>query len=453
VEIQTEPPTVNVRDEKAEAETNKLLADSKILSPQTWAAKAGLEYEQEQENIERHEKDHPDQMQQAELGLMQAKAMPQAPAMEQLEHCGANGPGGKGFQPGNTCGSDGKGDAKKPDKKRSNKKSGMTHYRGYEIEEIDDIVIGGTVFEPAHVVIWKDDRAGRSAKTVGEAKRIIDQYIDGDGVQPNMSEHFDPLQSADRQARMEAVEAYLGGDLLEGCGANGPGGGGFQPGNTCASDRKPGEKLRDYVNRKRDAHYQTVLDKAKASGSVILHKDDPSSGLTQHLAITPSAQKKGSFQLTQFDKDMSPVGHTTHDNLDDAVRSATGMHTSKEEPPIGGTDFLLDKPESLNLDDPKSFTPEKLPQMWAVEKASYEANPKLSPNRAGELAAAKVLKKYQKAMGDFTKAIDRKDRDGLDITDEESELYDLFMGRKWSPSRVLSDLSGSRSIIADMDEV
>lgn len=44
----------------------------------------------------------------------------------------------------------------------------------------------------------------------------------------------DPLQAADRQARMEAVEAYLGGDVLEHCGANGPGGKGFQPGNTCA---------------------------------------------------------------------------------------------------------------------------------------------------------------------------------------------------------------------------
>lgn len=75
VEIQTEPPTVNVRDEKAEAETNSILHDKKILSPQTWAAKANLEYQQEQENIERHEKDHPDQMQQAELDVLKSKAM------------------------------------------------------------------------------------------------------------------------------------------------------------------------------------------------------------------------------------------------------------------------------------------------------------------------------------------------------------------------------------------
>lgn len=75
VEIQTEPPTVNVRDEKAEAETNSILHEKKILSPQTWAAKAGLEYEQEQENIERHEKEHPDQMQQAEIDVLRSKAM------------------------------------------------------------------------------------------------------------------------------------------------------------------------------------------------------------------------------------------------------------------------------------------------------------------------------------------------------------------------------------------
>jgi hypothetical protein len=53
-----------------------------------------------------------------------------------------------------------------------------------------------------------------------------------------LDEHFDPLQSADRQARMEAVECYLGGDVLEGCGANGPGGKGFQTGNTCGADAK-----------------------------------------------------------------------------------------------------------------------------------------------------------------------------------------------------------------------
>ncbi len=84
VEIQTEPPTVNVRDEKAEAETNKLLADAKILSPQTWAAKSGLEYEQEQANIEQHQKDHPDQMQQAEIDVLKAKAQGDGPSSADL---------------------------------------------------------------------------------------------------------------------------------------------------------------------------------------------------------------------------------------------------------------------------------------------------------------------------------------------------------------------------------
>jgi len=75
IEIMTEPPRVQVRDEKAFADTNKILADAKILSPQTWSAKSGLDYEQEQSNIEKHQESHPGQMQQAEIDVLKAKAV------------------------------------------------------------------------------------------------------------------------------------------------------------------------------------------------------------------------------------------------------------------------------------------------------------------------------------------------------------------------------------------
>lgn len=76
IEIQCEPPTVEVRDEKAEADTNKVYVDMGVMSKQTVSSSIGLDYKQEQKNIEQHEKDHPDQMQQAELQLMQSQAIP-----------------------------------------------------------------------------------------------------------------------------------------------------------------------------------------------------------------------------------------------------------------------------------------------------------------------------------------------------------------------------------------
>lgn len=74
VELQAEAPTVEVRDEKAEADTNKIYLDMGILSKQTISASINVDYKQEQANIEQHEQDHPDQMRQAELAVMQANA-------------------------------------------------------------------------------------------------------------------------------------------------------------------------------------------------------------------------------------------------------------------------------------------------------------------------------------------------------------------------------------------
>lgn len=58
IEIQMEPPRVQVRDEKADAETAAVLFEKKILSRQTWSAKSLLDYEQEQQNIKEDEKTH-----------------------------------------------------------------------------------------------------------------------------------------------------------------------------------------------------------------------------------------------------------------------------------------------------------------------------------------------------------------------------------------------------------
>lgn len=62
VEIDVQCPTLAVRDKKAEAEANQVLANNGILSKQTWSAEAGLDYAQEQENIDQHQEDHPDSM-------------------------------------------------------------------------------------------------------------------------------------------------------------------------------------------------------------------------------------------------------------------------------------------------------------------------------------------------------------------------------------------------------
>lgn len=59
IEIQTEAPTLAVRDGLAEAQENEILARNKVLSIQTWRSKAGLDGEQEEANIVEYEKAHP----------------------------------------------------------------------------------------------------------------------------------------------------------------------------------------------------------------------------------------------------------------------------------------------------------------------------------------------------------------------------------------------------------
>lgn len=54
VEVKATPPTVVTRDELKEAQRDSLLSTAGVLSPQTFASRQGLDYDQEQENIETH---------------------------------------------------------------------------------------------------------------------------------------------------------------------------------------------------------------------------------------------------------------------------------------------------------------------------------------------------------------------------------------------------------------
>ncbi|MBW3600569.1 MAG: hypothetical protein KY475_25315, partial [Planctomycetes bacterium] len=52
VELVVEPPEVAVRDRLQETQRRKVLFDAGVLSPQTWAAKEGLDFDRESANRE-----------------------------------------------------------------------------------------------------------------------------------------------------------------------------------------------------------------------------------------------------------------------------------------------------------------------------------------------------------------------------------------------------------------
>ncbi|MBI2826372.1 MAG: phage portal protein [Planctomycetia bacterium] len=54
VEIQAAAPSLAVRDTLREAQVSRIESDAGILSPQTWSQRRGLDYAQEQANIEQH---------------------------------------------------------------------------------------------------------------------------------------------------------------------------------------------------------------------------------------------------------------------------------------------------------------------------------------------------------------------------------------------------------------
>ena len=54
IDIQAVPPSLAVRDALADAQVQRILHDSGILSPQTWSQRASLDYAQEQTNLRTH---------------------------------------------------------------------------------------------------------------------------------------------------------------------------------------------------------------------------------------------------------------------------------------------------------------------------------------------------------------------------------------------------------------
>lgn len=59
IKIEAEPPRVATRNVLEEIQADSVLYDRKIMSPQHFSAKWDLDYEQEQQNIDRHAEQHP----------------------------------------------------------------------------------------------------------------------------------------------------------------------------------------------------------------------------------------------------------------------------------------------------------------------------------------------------------------------------------------------------------
>lgn len=54
VEVNAEPPRLTTRNRLEETQLHQVLANNRILSPQTWSQKEGLDYDREQGNLEQH---------------------------------------------------------------------------------------------------------------------------------------------------------------------------------------------------------------------------------------------------------------------------------------------------------------------------------------------------------------------------------------------------------------
>lgn len=139
IKIKVDAADVAVRDRKVDEDIRALRHDRKILSRQTWSEEVGIDHEREKKRLDDEAASNAEKA--AAMGLpvplqLQGQQQPEPiepgdgqqalpgdriadgtaanePANEAilgdrvrgllLEHCGANGPGGKGFQKGNTC--------------------------------------------------------------------------------------------------------------------------------------------------------------------------------------------------------------------------------------------------------------------------------------------------------------------------------------------------------------
>lgn len=97
--------------------------------------------------------------------------------------------------------------------------------------------------------------------------------------------------------------------------------------------------------------------------------------------------------------------------------------------------------------DSVKLHPGNLEETWRYLKEELtNHDPKLSPIRAGELAAARLREQISNRLAD----IDGRARTGS-ITAEEERFYDSIYMDGWSYSRSLERLSGSRTLSLDAD--
>lgn len=94
-------------------------------------------------------------------------------------------------------------------------------------------------------------------------------------------------------------------------------------------------------------------------------------------------------------------------------------------------------------------------QLWHKEKKNFlSLNGKLSEQRAGELSAALLARRFYEEGRIFEDRIfdAQTNPDAEPISDHEDALYDLLNENR-DINRKLEEISGSRTILADMDTV
>jgi hypothetical protein len=123
---------------------------------------------------------------------------------------------------------------------------------------------------------------------------------------------------------------------------------------------------------------------------------------------------------------------------EEAVKPAEGEKPSGEKPAA----------KSGPPTDPLAIGRDGLRGAWEAMRDELAAHdPKLSPNRAGELAAARL----RQQMGNKLADIEGRTRSG-DITPEEERFYDEAYVNGWEFGRELEMMSGSRTMAADADD-
>lgn len=231
------------------------------------------------------------------------------------------------------------------------------------------------------------------------------------------------------------------------------------------------------VNRLIDEQHMKNLA-AAGNASVVHLRSSEDKGGTQNIFITPSTKEHGRWQMTWTDKDAVPFGDTQFDTMEEAIASASGKSTAKGGPPYGDRSFIVVKtqgkrtpsatpaiPESaiasviesdtlpvVPYPHPLEITAANVEKTWkAMQEEIVNHDPKLSPNQAGALAAARILNGRRKAVYDFVEAIDAKVGKGEPITDEEDAKYiEVQEGAKGLRTK-LEILSGYRPY-QDLDE-